>query len=61
MVPLILIGILPLVGIFAFAFAMAFVKVPSLGNEHILKSKEKVDYDVLRNALEDQVRHKKKQ
>ena len=36
LIPLIILGWLPLVGIFGFAFALAFVKVPSLGNEHIL-------------------------
>ena len=32
MIPLVVLGWLPILGIFGFAFAMAFVKVPSLGN-----------------------------
>ena len=59
--PLVILGLLPLVGIFGFAFAMAFVKVPELSNEAILHSKDKVDYDVLRMALEEQVRYRQKQ
>jgi len=58
LVPLVFLGLLPLVGIFGFAFAMAFVKVPELQNEAILHSKNKVDYDLLKMALEEQVRYK---
>ncbi|CDW87400.1 ig family protein [Stylonychia lemnae] len=61
LIPLIVLGWLPIVGIFGFAFAMAFVKVPSLGNDHILQGNSKVDYDTLRMALEEQVRYKKRQ
>eukprot|EP00347_Sterkiella_histriomuscorum_P014791 403359511 len=61
LIPLILFGLLPLVGIFGFSFAMAFVKVPTLGNEHILQGKTQVDFDQLRMALEEQIRYKKRQ
>ncbi len=60
MIPLIVLGVFPLMGIFGFAFALAFVKVPPLGNEEILNSKEKIDFDILRMALEEQVRYKQK-
>lgn len=53
MIPLIVLGLFPLVGIFGFAFALAFVKVPPLGNQEILQSKEKIDFDILRMALEE--------
>ena len=53
MIILILVGLLPLFGIFGFAFAMAFVKVHPPGNAAILQGEEKVSFAELKKAIEE--------
>ena len=61
MIILILVGLLPLFGIFGFAFAMAFVKVHPPGNAAILQGEEKVSFAELKKAIEEQINYKKRQ
>ena len=60
MIPLAIIGLLPLVGMFGFVFAMSFVKVPSNGSL-INGNIKNMDFDELKRALDEAYEYKKKQ
>jgi hypothetical protein len=50
--PLIIIGILPMIGMFAFVFTLGFAKVPALPQDQMMDSNEKPDFDSCRFLLD---------
>ena len=52
LVPLVIIGILPMIAMFIFVFTLGFAKVPAMPAEEMLEKKEKPDFDSYRFILD---------
>ena len=52
LVPLVLIGILPMIAMFGFVFTLGFAKVPAMPQDQMLDSGEKPDFDSYRFLLD---------
>jgi hypothetical protein len=58
--PLVIIGILPMIAMFAFVFTLGFAKVPPLPSEELMNKGDKPDFDSYRFLLDQRNKAKRR-
>ncbi len=60
LIPLIVVGIVPMIAMFVFVFTLGFAKVPAMPAEQMLAKKDKPDFDSYRFILDQRNKARKR-